>query len=120
VYALQAIDDRPVPVVLFDSAVDATTILSDTLTLDGAGHAVRVRLLRHARIGAGVREDTFSQRFDYRIAGDSITLSFPCGGPLVLCPVGEIGIISDTAMVLVPDIRPAAGPTLQYGLSRSQ
>jgi hypothetical protein len=119
VYVLEAIDGRPMPAVLSASVLDTTTVLADSLTLDGAGRASRVRLLRHAVIGAGTREDTVTDRYDYQITGDSIVLRAPCGDPLNACPHGEIGMVSGSSMVLVADIRPITGPVLQYGLSRT-
>jgi hypothetical protein len=119
VYALKAIDERPVPAVLSASALDTTIVLADTLALDGSGHVAEIRHLRHSVVGTGVQEDSTASRYEYHVSGDSIALSIPCGDSPNLCAHGEIGTMSESSLILVADITPRTGPVLHYALVRS-
>ena len=81
-YALQSIDDRPLPTFLLATSGPVTTITSGSLTLDGAGKAV---LSQHFLEGSD--EGTSTVTHDYKITGTEIEIgTFDSCVTILSCP----------------------------------
>jgi hypothetical protein len=113
-YALTEIDGHPLPVTFM--GIDAgSTVLSGTLYLDDAGHALRVNHYRDysANFGGGTWERSEKLHDYYTISNDSITVgSFgTCTGS---CRVNEVGVFSDSLLTLTFDVMPRTRPVYTY------
>jgi hypothetical protein len=98
-YTLETIKGQPLPTITSAGAGDTITMLWSTITLDPVGNAVEVLHQRQAYLTYPTEETTYVQRFDYRIAGDSITIgSFQrC---VDLCASNRVGFLSDSTIAL--------------------
>jgi hypothetical protein len=117
-YTLTDIDGKPLPVTFM--GIDAgSTVLSGTLYLDDAGHALRVNYYRDysANFGGSTSERSEKLRDDYRISNDSITVGpFGCTSS---CYGNEVGVFSDSILTLTNDILPRTSPVYVYHLVKA-
>ena len=117
-YILETINGRPVPTFVSSDQTDTSFVLWATLTLDGAGKAVRTEHYRHVYPPNRTEEGTFIAHREYRIIDDSITVGIftPCG-PLALCEGNKAGKITGTTLTLAYE-NPTA-PIFLYRLANS-
>ena len=112
-YGLVAIDEHPLPVT-FSGTDFSTTVLSGTLTLDGAGHAGRVTRYRDYSANTGMTYDRTETRSDsYVIAHDSISVgSFgTCNAP---CLPNDIGVFTGGMVTLTSGFGARTAPVYKY------
>jgi hypothetical protein len=116
-YALTEIDGHLLPVT-FMGIDGGSTVLSGTLYLEGAGHALRVDHYHDYSANTGKTYDrTERLHDDYRISNDSITVgSF--GTCTSSCRWNEIGAFSDSLLTLTIDVIPRTRPVYTYRLVR--
>ena len=95
-YALAAVGDRPLPVLLDSSAHELGVLLADTIVLDGTGSAVRTVAVR--RVGGSPAADMIARpraEVAYRLGpGTTIVL-----GRFEPCPINALCIGNDTGTV---------------------
>ena len=124
VYTLESIDRQPVPAVEDVGPWGSTTYLSGTLTLDTAGTAVTVTLVRGTDPAGATRDYTVTIPGDYLIHRDSIEVGGfgGCTGPAgvgVMCAPNRIGVFSDPIVTLTWAIIPPTDPVYVYKLSQT-
>jgi hypothetical protein len=119
VYVLETVNSQGVPAILIASQTDTSFMLSATLTLDGAGHAVRSEHWRNVYQPNHVEEGTFTANAEYRITGDNITVgSFqPCPYN-ALCEGNKVGKFTSTTLTLAYANNPTA-PVFLYRIAPS-
>jgi hypothetical protein len=113
-YSLTEIDGKPLPITFMGIDV-GSTVLSGTLYLDDAGHALRLNHYRDysANFGGSTSERSEQLHDDYRVANDSITVgSF--GTCTSSCHVNEVGVFSDSVLTLTIDLLPRTRPVYTY------
>ena len=100
-YILETINGRPLPTFVSAGQADTSFLLWATLTLDGAGNAVRTEQWRYVYPPNRTDEGTFIAHRQYRIIGDRITVGIftPCG-PSALCEGNKVGRITSTTLTL--------------------
>jgi hypothetical protein len=118
-YLLESINGQGVPAIMSASQIDTSFMLSATLTLDGAGHAVRSEHWRHVYQPNPTEEGTFTANVEYRITGNNITVgSFqPCPYN-ASCEGNKVGKITSTTLTLAYENNPTA-PVFLYRLAPS-
>lgn len=119
VFVLESVNGQGVPAIVIASQTDTSFMLSATLTLDGAGRAVRSEHWRHVYQSNQVEEGTFTANVEYRITGDNITVgSFqPCPAD-ALCEGNKVGKYTSTTFTLAYVNNPTAAVFL-YRLAPS-
>jgi hypothetical protein len=115
VYALEAIDDHPLPAATWASATDTSMVVWETLTLDDAGRAVTVSHQRYVSQGRPAQEWTVSRVAAYRVQGDSIEVGWfhAC---VDLCPPNAVGQVADSTLTLRAKIIDVHVPVFRYRL----
>ena len=115
-YVLESVNGRPLPTFVYSGQADTTFILSATLTLDGAGNAVRTEHWRYVYPPNRTDEATTTFLREYRIIGDIITVgSFTPCGINALCEGNKVGKLTSTTLTLAYE-NPTA-PTYLYRLA---
>jgi hypothetical protein len=118
-YVLIAVDGHSLPVV--SNGVDvSSTLLSGTLVLDPAGHALRIDHYREFSANFGGMTSNTDEKLSgpYTIANDSISVRWTsqgqCGpGP---CLPNDIGLVSDSVVTLTADFGARTAPVYTYRL----
>ncbi len=118
-YVLESVNNQGLPAIVIAGQSDTSFMLSATLTLDGAGHAVRVEHWRYVYQPNHAEEGTFTANAEYRIAGNNITVgSFqPCPAN-ALCEGNKVGKFTSTTLTLAYANNPTA-PVFLYRLAPS-
>lgn len=117
-YVLESVNGRPVPAIVWADQTDTTFMLSATLTLDGAGKAVRAEHWRHVYQPNRTEEGNVTFNREYRINGDDITVGIftPCA-PNALCEGNKVGKLTSTTLTLSYANNPT-DPVFLYRLAR--
>jgi len=118
-YVLESVNNQGVPAIVIAGQADTSFMLSATLTLDGAGNAVRVEHWRYVYPPNHLEEGTFTANAEYRITGDDITVgSFqPCPAN-ALCEGNKVGKFTSTTLTLAY-ANNATAPVFLYRLAPS-
>ncbi|MFL5480525.1 MAG: hypothetical protein ACJ79X_16035 [Gemmatimonadaceae bacterium] len=117
VYELTSIDGQSLPVT--SVGIDGgSTILSGKLYLTEAGGALSVRHFHDysANFGGSTAERTEQLPGNYRIANDSIRLSWRvegCSGP---CIADDVGVFDSSNLTLTADVPRPIRPVYTYRL----
>jgi hypothetical protein len=116
---LESVNSQGVPAIVIAGQADTSFMVSATLTLDGAGNAVRVEHWRYVYQPNRADEGTFIARAEYRITGDNITVGFvqPCPAN-ALCEGNKVGKFTSTTLTLAYANNPTA-PVFFYRLAPS-
>jgi hypothetical protein len=116
-YVLESVNGQGVPAIVSAGQTDTSFMLSATLTLDGAGHAVRSEHWRYVYQPNQVEEGTFAANAEYRITGNNITVgSFqPCAAN-ALCEANKVGEFTSATLTLAYENNPTA-PVFLYRLA---
>ena len=117
VYFLKSINGRPLPAFVYAGQADTTFMLDATLTLDGAGNAVRIEHWRYVYQPNRTDEATSTFHREYRITGDNITVGIfsPCPAN-ALCEGNKVGKLTSTTVTLAYANSPTA-PLFLYRLA---
>jgi hypothetical protein len=115
-YILETINGRPLPTFVSAGQADTSFMLSATLTLDGAGNAVRTEQWRYVYPPNRTDEGTFIAHVQYRIIGERIIVgSFTPCLDTAACEGNKFGRITTTTLTLAYD-HPTA-PIFLYRLA---
>lgn len=120
-YVLESVNGQPLPAILSAGQSDTTKVLWATVTLDASGTAVITEHRLRVSPTKPIDEVTYTSRYDYRIAGDSITVgSFqtcPCCLPCAF-PLQQVGQVTAATLTLTFQTNPSA-PTYFYRLAQT-
>lgn len=111
VYVLDNINGNPPPAITSAGAGDTLTVLWATLTLGPDGNAVTIDRFRHAYLAYPPQESTRSWRYQYRVAGDSITVGY-FGKCPDICISNQVGVIADSSVSLIESYNPYPVPSV--------
>jgi hypothetical protein len=98
-YQLTSVDNVALPVVINATNGDTTSLLSTTLTLDDAHHALTVSQYHYNYATAPDTTVTVAFRSAWRQHGDSIAIGY-FGRCVDLCPLNETGTVIGPAITL--------------------
>src|SRR5882672_2831991 len=118
-YVLESVNGQAVPAIVIAGQTDTSFMLSATLTLDGAGNAVRIEHWRYVYQPSHAEEGTLTANSEYRITRGNITVgSFqPCPAN-ALCEGNKVGKITSTTLTLAYADNPTA-PVFLYRIAPS-
>ena len=111
VYVLESINGNPPPAITSAGAGDTVTVLWGTLTLNPNGDAVTVDHLRHAYLAYIPEQKTSAFRYQYRLAGDGITVGFFGHCPDICIP-NRVGTITESSLSLIESYNPYPVPSV--------
>jgi hypothetical protein len=119
VYVLESVNGQGVPAIVSASQIDTSFMLSATLTLDGAGHAIRSEHWRYVYQPNQVEEGTFTANVEYRLTGDNIAVGFfqPCPANAIY-EGNKVGKITSTTLTLAYENNPTS-PVFLYRIAPS-
>ena len=121
-YVLESINNQPLPANIQAGDGDTITVISSSLTLDGAGRAQLSEHIRYVHPGSPPGQVTYTTGYSYsisgsRIIGQSIAFDYspPCP-PNALCAEPPVGRFMGAKLVLSWGATPSSRPPSVYRL----
>jgi hypothetical protein len=119
-YVLESINNQPLPANIQAGEGDTITVISSSLTLDGAGTAQLMERIRYVHPGSPPGESIYTTGYSYRISGSRIigqTVVFdyspPCP-PNALCAEPPVGRFMGSKLILSWGTTPSSRPPSVY------